>query len=677
LLTNDLGFGLRGLPASTLSFAIAQLTPGVDGGSSEWQSYVTNSRTNPPNVQASTEASTAGTLTDNLDGTYTYTFAQNLTDYPAGPVFDELKTHRLGVEIRTDRALPYAIPANNAPYDFVPAGGSPAFTRLIVNNAACNACHDNLELHGEARFDVEYCVTCHNPYSIDPDTAAEAWGGTVDMKAMIHKIHAGVNLTYGYAVIGYGGSLHDYSDIHFPQDLRNCTTCHQESDPTVPQAGNWKEVQNRAACGTCHDSIDWDGSENDPNLLHAGGFTFLDDTDCVTCHGADTTAYSGAYRVAVVHQIPEALASEMFEYQVLSVTNTAPGDTPTVQIRVLNPTDPDYAADPASTAWDIQDPNGPFQTGGATIRVNVGWNTDNLGNVDPNDDLARSPTSGAPFQPLQVDFKSGATNVGNNVFEKTANAGNVIPTGVGGSGVAYLEGHPQVDLGNGPVSIGVTSSGLSFAIDDPTAADRRPIADIAKCNDCHQTLALHGDNRVGNTELCATCHNPNATDVNRRAGQCAADLGADDESIDLKVMVHRIHDGNVGLCGYQNSTHDYTDVVYPGKLNNCEGCHLSGTFYPVDPNAVMAVTVDAGNDRSSLLDDTAVSPNAAVCTGCHVHQDDLARNHMTQNGADFAASKMEDGSLSSASTETCQLCHGPGASADTAVMHGVGEFQYN
>ncbi|MGB5628272.1 MAG: OmcA/MtrC family decaheme c-type cytochrome, partial [Woeseiaceae bacterium] len=244
LLTDDLGFGLRGLPASTLSFTIAQLTPGVDGGSSEWQSYVTNGRTNPPNVQASTEASTAGTLTDNLDGTYTYTFAQNLTDYPAAPVFDELKTHRLGVEIRTNRVITENIPANNAPYDFVPAGGSPAFTRLIVNNATCNACHDNLEPHGEARFDVEYCVTCHNPYSIDPDTAAEAWGGTVDMKAMIHKIHAGVNLTYGYAVIGYGGSLHDYSDVHFPQDLRNCSTCHQESDPTVPQAGNWKEVQN-------------------------------------------------------------------------------------------------------------------------------------------------------------------------------------------------------------------------------------------------------------------------------------------------------------------------------------------------------------------------------------------------------------------------------------------------
>ncbi|HKJ20480.1 MAG TPA: OmcA/MtrC family decaheme c-type cytochrome, partial [Woeseiaceae bacterium] len=280
-LSDDLGFGLKGIPTNTVSFTLAQLSPGANGGSSEWQSYVTNGRTDPPDVQASTESASAGAFTDNGDGTYTYTFAQNLTDYPAGPTFDATKTHRLGVEIRTNRVLPVNIPANNAPYDFVPAGGSPTFTRLIVNNATCNACHDNLELHGEARFDVEYCVTCHNPYSIDPDTAAEEWGGTVDMKQMIHKIHAGAHLTYGYEIIGYGGQPHDYSDVEFPQDLRNCQTCHQDTDPSVPQAGNWKEVQNRAACGSCHDRIDWDGSKNDPDLLHPGDAVFLDDVLCV------------------------------------------------------------------------------------------------------------------------------------------------------------------------------------------------------------------------------------------------------------------------------------------------------------------------------------------------------------------------------------------------------------
>ncbi|MCG8370978.1 MAG: hypothetical protein MJA32_10755, partial [Proteobacteria bacterium] len=86
-------------------------------------------------------------------------------------------------------------------------------------------------------------------------------------------------------------------------------------------------------------------------------------------------------------------------------------------------------------------------------------------------------------------------------------------------------------------------------------------------------------------------------------------------------------------------------------------------------------SVDAGADRSTLLDDVAISPNTAVCSSCHT--DDLARNHMIQNGGDFTAGKDDTGAMISTGSETCRLCHGPGASADTAVMHGVGEFRFN
>ena len=46
------------------------------------------------------------------------------------------------------------------------------------------------------------------------------------------------------------------------------------------------------------------------------------------------------------------------------------------------------------------------------------------------------------------------------------------------------------------------------------------------------------------TERCATCHNPNATDINRRVAgsNCEVVTGTlDDQSIDLKYMVHAIH----------------------------------------------------------------------------------------------------------------------------------------
>ena len=76
-----------------------------------------------------------------------------------------------------------------------------------------------------------------------------------------------------------------------------------------------------------------------------------------------------------------------------------------------------------------------------------------------------------------------------------------------------------------------------------------------------------------------------------------------------------------------------------------------------------------------LADDTVISPNSAVCSSCHM--DDLAMNHMLQNGGDFDASKDENGVLISSGSETCQICHGPGASADTREAHGIDTFESN
>jgi OmcA/MtrC family decaheme c-type cytochrome len=188
---------------------------------------------------------------------------------------------------------------------------------------------------------------------------------------------------------------------------------------------------------------------------------------------------------------------------------------------------------------------------------------------------------------------------------------------------------------------------------------------------------MHGDQRGGSTELCSTCHNGNATDINRRVlgSECDIELGLVEESIDMKRMVHRIHAGNVGICGYQNSAHSYIGVTYPGRLNNCEGCHREGTYYPLLPGVALATTVDTGLDRSTLLDDVAISPNTAVCSSCHTGT--LAAEHMRQNGGDFIASKLETGEMSSSGVETCDVCHGPGRSADVKEVHGIDNFQFN
>lgn len=63
-------------------------------------------------------------------------------------------------------------------------------TRAIVQTAACKACHgEEFHGHGGDRLTVENCATCHMPGMADANG-----GESLDLKVMIHKIHAGGEL---------------------------------------------------------------------------------------------------------------------------------------------------------------------------------------------------------------------------------------------------------------------------------------------------------------------------------------------------------------------------------------------------------------------------------------------------------------------------------------------------
>ena len=624
------------------------------------------------NAQATTETATAGSYIDNGDGTYAYTFANALTQYPVAPNFDATRTHRLGIEIRTNSNgyWPVIIPANNAPYDFVPAGSAVQFTRRIVDNDTCNACHDNLEAHGEARFDVEYCVQCHNPSSIDGNT-----GNSVDMKRLIHNIHSG---RADYQIVGFGDRLHDWSNVVWPQDIRNCQTCHDETDANTPQASNWREVPNRAACGTCHyDDGDPGNGEHDFAIedgVHPAGMMFTDDIQCVDCHGPDavvTNSRGASVRIDQIHRVPGLEASEDFVFNIVAVRNVVAGGPPL---------EVDYSVtDAAGVPYDLD--NDPEFTacgdGTSRLAIDIGWTTDEF----TNSGAGTSNAAPLGINALGPGCGGAGTDIdGDGVF--TAVAATGLPAGLTGSIAVALEGHPGSDLdGDGAIGgradrVAVTNAIEYFGVDGAAATPRRNAVLIEKCDDCHKQLALHGNNRTDKPEVCAICHNPNATDILRRVPDtdCTNILGDDDQAIDFKNMIHRIHSGNVGLCGFGNSAHPYFGVVYPGRLNNCEGCHAPGGYYPVDPGVLLGTTVDA-NDPTTPTDDVVVSPNTSVCSACHT--DSAAADHMESNGGDFAAGKAADSSLISSGVESCVICHGEGRAFDVKEVHGVGTFRFN
>jgi len=671
-LTDSQGNPLKGLNKSNLRWTIAKLVPGAGGKSSNWVSYRNATETPLPGqgpgttatVQATYESGSAGTLTDSGNGGYTYKFSFdiNAVTTPVAVAYEPTLTHRVAMQI--DGSVPID---NNAAFTWQPSSGATTgiFSREIVDNDTCNACHDGLEFHGGRRKDTQYCVTCHNPGSTDAEST-----NTVDLKALVHNIHAGADggivLAGGkYFISGYRDTLYDYSHIEWTQDVRNCQTCHQESDTDTPQASNWRKVVNSAACGTCHHSnVNFATGAGHP----AGA---VDDASCDSCHGPDSSHQGGAYRTEVAHRIPTVEEGKKYKFNVLAVSNTAPGQFPQVKFSVTNPL-------AGNAPYNIQT-DAPFTVcaGGASrLAVDIGWNTR---------DYTNGGSTFTPGLPIQLSLLAcpgqNATPVRQADGSYLVTSPIAVPLTETGTLIAALEGHPAVDVDPdvaGAERIAVTND-FRYAAMTGSLVQRRQKVVIAKCDECHQQLSLHGNNRTDKPEVCVACHAPNATDIGRRAGACATALGTDDVSIDMKFMAHRIHaSGKTGIpyevCGYGNLPNVF-EVTYVGKLNNCEGCHVTDGYYPVESTEVSGTTMDA-NTLTTFADDAVTSPNAAVCSSCHV--DGQAKSHMSLNGGYFDRVGVKDAvtgrMIPGGDIETCTVCHGKGRSVDLREAHGIGEF---
>jgi OmcA/MtrC family decaheme c-type cytochrome len=724
-LTDQNGAFLQGLPAADIGFTIAQLVPGQNGSASQWNSYIygtvapavcptgVTACATTPKTQPNVEAAATGALVDNGDGTYQYTFNKNITTDP-NVLYNATLTHRIGFEIRN------LVQANNAAYTFQPSSGATTgiFSREIVETATCDTCHTSLTAHGGARVETQYCVMCHNPGNTDPNS-----GNTLDFKVMIHKIHtgntlpsiqtaAGPNTTptlgIGYWIVGHGAALSNFNTVLFPQDTRNCTTCHAQDHPNLTEAANFKNVPTMEACGACHDNVNFaTGANHGPGIV-------ANDTQCTTCHGATSTIDNGNLQVVAAHIIPEVVAAAKFQYVVNSVTFTtdpAHNTYPVVKFSVVDPTNGNapYNILSAAAFAGIDPGTGkPVCANGGTARlaIDIAWETSDYTNWGSGTSAA---AWGQPFSlnPLAVAGCAAAVPAAaiagpdaTGVF--TLTSPNALPappaaTCPPASATACpairniavtIEGHPGVvTTGPGAAAIPVTSV-VSYAnIAGAAPVSRRMVVDIAKCDVCHNLLTAHGDNRNNNPQVCVACHNPASTDVGMR--QTLVAPGIDnlwEQAIDFKHMIHAIHDGSARaaagspfvIYGFGGSVNSFADVVYPGQINRCDACHAGTSYYPVDDSVVQASTFFTGLSKQSPNPTTAGNPiatsaNMSVCSGCHV--DTLALTHMQQNGGSTAVRKDAEGrtiaSTNPASVETCSICHGPGGVADVKVVHDI------
>ncbi len=684
-VTNESGAGMNGLTAADLRFNIAKLVSGADGGPSVWQNYV--NRAVGGAVQGAQERFATGyafgKLVNNGNGTYTYAFATDIksaacpapcTD--AGGKALDLSyqpglTHRLTIQQANS-----AYPSASGIYDFVPSGGAVATTRNVVADGKCNACHNQLKAHG-TRVDTRLCVTCHNPGSWVA-TAGKA-NVTVDFKTMIHKIHNGAALPSVIAGTPYVVNGTDFSKAAFPQDVRNCTKCHDGTPGAAnasAQGDNWKKQPSMAACGACHDDV-YFGAKPDPakpyqTVAHPGG-VMSDDSSCALCHAAGK--FTDNKDIVVAHNFPARLkaATAKFKYNILSVAPTTAGAKPVVTFSVTDPTNGDAPYDIKSAA--------AFTAGGAsTLTVKLGWSTADFGNEG----------SGQTYgQPVSINALTAAVP-GATAGTYTVASTVAVPATQTGSLRVMMDGHPAGDVttaGTFADRLPVTSVFKDYAITGTVAA-RRVVVDVAKCDVCHDVLSLHGNNRSEEPGVCVVCHNPNATDAGRRPAAAGVLTGGVDgkleESIDFKTMIHAIHAGQSGkggirtkgitIYGFGGSVNDFSGVVFPGKLNDCSTCHartsyqLAGIWSTPTAGGILGSTTSTGASASDPADNLRITPTAAVCSSCH--DSALAKSHMQDafNGGIFSATQA---AIKAASEENCSFCHGAGKALDVKTVHGV------
>jgi OmcA/MtrC family decaheme c-type cytochrome len=129
-----------------------------------------------------------------------------------------------------------------------------------------------------------------------------------------------------------------------------------------------------------------------------------------------------------------------------------------------------------------------------------------------------------------------------------------------------------------------------FVPDGSKVVTTRDVVRTDTCNGrCHDPLMMHGGSRR-KVEYCVLCHQPQNVS---RAGH----------PVNFPVLIHKIHRGadlpsvKAGGSYAFSATNDFSNVVFPAGVRNCEVCH--------DPKSGAAQA------------DAWLKPNRAACGACH------------------------------------------------------------
>ena len=668
----------QGLTLSNVSLIIAKLVPGTDGNIDVWQSYTYRTETTTGSnavgsgpggtpvlataIQATTDpkpAAQTNQLVYNADGYYTYTFSTNITDPSKtnGVVFEPGMTHRVVIQLSYVNAAGQTVLVN--PYfdvTFDANGRSvavtdPSKTRVMADVSSCNGCHDRLALHGGGRVDTQYCVMCHNPGTTDANS-----GNVLTMQTMTHKIHSG-RLLYSqiatggeqYVIWGYQASKHDYSEVGFPQDLRNCSVCHSASNPATPQGDNWKTRASKESCLTCHANnagSNFESTHVDFALTLVGPNAKPKDIankDCAFCHRAGSEVSPER-----VHFNQNEDHAAKYKVNIESATFDAAARKVTVKYSLNDTTN-------NNAAWNLV--TSDCTGSGPTLACSSSTRFGNLRFYLAYQNMVGQPTTVTEFTAYN-NGGSGAnaylykgTNDGSNKYTVDIPLPADAATAVA-NGTARVVGVGQIKEPKLQVKTAldprpeVTPRVLINVVAQHTFADvalsgalnpRREVVSNAKCNVCHGALgttsgsntlseAFHGGAR-NTVEACVLCH-----DANRYSSTVMTNGRALSENYSFKRMIHGIHGnskrvypfthGNNVIGAFNKSGILTLDGLIAASSSSSVSAPIGTLLQPWSTGVVVPAGTAlgaSGSDVENYAAEVAYPSVGLDCNGCHVN----------------------------------------------------------
>jgi OmcA/MtrC family decaheme c-type cytochrome len=636
-LTDSRGVGLKGLgnfksKAATasltsypnLSFVLAKLVPedvtATGKAPSKWVSYIVTSTPNvasPASVPTRPTSDNTGTLVDNGDGTYQYTFYRDVKKtkavldaykYDAGK--NEIKadlgdttyaptlTHRLtiqfsgnargtgsntadGVTVATAVAMKKPV---NLVYDFIPVTGKPVTgtntQREVVAVQNCNSCHTRFTtFHGGSRVETQYCVVCHTDQrkygQAEAARTATGYSGMTyridgaavgDFTSLIHGIHQGKELTktgYNYANVLFNDI--GYSMLGGGQKM--CSVCHSN----VAQAENWNTKPSILACGSCHDQADFAKGDNHP----AGAAA---DNDCARCHTPaeiktthqtqNVTAHNPVVAPGLVNFTYEIKSAAASATDVKVVFKIAADGKPVTFVAPATPMANPLVGFTGSPSFLLAYAMPQDGVNGSTIKL-IDYN--NLG------------SGAANFQPISVSIANlldtaNAATMGslsgpdaNGSYTATIVNKKMFPTGAKLRSVS-LQGYFSQITAPGTEKAPIGRHTVSVV--KPVAGDdvRRKVVDSAKCASCHEWFEGHGGNRVYEVQVCVTCHVPGLTTSGRGISDAALETyraaslftPADTASLQLMgiTVPNPVAPGSKFALAFPQTTNNFKDMIH-------------------------------------------------------------------------------------------------------------------